>query len=147
MVIILTSGLRATLNVGVQYNVGCHNINIIVSGHAPQAPAHAYQSPQQPYYQYQEYQNQPPFQQPQRAIINGWVWCLAFTAFFCCTLFGILALIFAFAGYDNEKRYDYERARQNAKLAKVFGVLAIVIGASVSGLAVLLFVITAIVGA
>lgn len=86
------------------------------------------QVPQQPYHQYQAYQTQPPYNQPQETIITGCLWCVAFTSLFCCTLFGILAIIFAFAGNDNEKKYEYERARHNAKLVKVFGGLAIAIG-------------------
>ncbi|KAI6659771.1 hypothetical protein LOD99_10660 [Oopsacas minuta] len=85
---------------------------------------------QQPYYQYQGHETQPPYNQPQQTVITGCLWCVAFTSLLCCPIFGILALIFAFAGYDNEKRFEYERARQNAKLVKVFGGFAIGLGLS-----------------
>ncbi|QVQ53093.1 CD225/dispanin family protein [Spiractinospora alimapuensis] len=70
---------------------------------------------------------------------DNWMWA-AIVSLFCCTLFGIISLIFSLQVSSKWQMGDYAGAQDSANKAKIFGLIGI-IGGVVGGIAWVLWYI------
>ena len=65
---------------------------------------------------------QPPGQQP-----DNWMWA-AIVSLICCTLFGVISLIFSLQVSSKWQIGDYHGAQDAANKAKIFGLIGVIGG-------------------
>ena len=102
------------------------------TGQPPQGAGYG-QQPYQPYQPYQGYATGPP---PS----NNLVW--AIISLFCCTIGGIVAIVYAAQVDGKWARGDYAGAQQSAKNARTWAIVSIGVGLAISVIYILIFVAT-----
>lgn len=84
-----------------------------------------------------QYQQQPAVTVVQVGDQGGyvkWSWCnvvMAGISMFCCSCFGLVALIASLLAYVDHKVKDFQRCQNKQKIARGFAIAAIVIGSIV----------------